>query len=337
MAGKKIDITQMEGFRIGNAQSMEGMTGVTVVLLDTENRAGIDISGSGPAAREPSLLFPTTADHPIHAIVLSGGSAYGLDAAGGVMRYLEEKGTGYHLVKYTIPLVCQSSIFDLGIGEDGIRPDVEMGYQACVDAEENHPVSGSIGAGTGATVGKLYGARRGSKSGIGYAAYQYGDLQIGALVVVNAYGGVRDPQTGELIAGLTNEDRTEYIDMVEEMKRVYLQKGEKLSEQAQEEEAFVVSEHGNTTLGIILTNAAFSKADCTRLAKMAGIAFPRCIAPVNTPADGDTVYAVSLGQGVEADLTMVGTFAADVLEEAIVDAVKSAAMEDEEYLNQLNI
>lgn len=337
MAGEKISITDIKGIRIGNAQSEEGMTGVTVILLDADNRAGIDISGGGPASREPSLLFPTTADHAIHAIVLSGGSAFGLDASGGVMQYLEEHEIGYHLVKFTIPLVAQAGIFDLGIGETGIRPDVAMGYQACVDAEQNHPGSGNVGAGKGASVGKLYGIRRGTKSGIGYAAYQYGDLRIGAIAVVNAYGDVKDPETGEIIGGLMDEQRTGYINMVEEMRRVYLKQSLGGAKPAEEDAPFVVSEHGNTTLGVILTNAAFSKADCSRLAKIAGAALPRCIAPVGTPADGDTVYAVSLQPGIPADLTMVGTFAADVLAEAIVDAVKSARMPDEEFLEKINI
>lgn len=337
MAGKKIPFTDITGIRTGNAQNEEGMTGVTVILFDEDNSAGIDISGGGPASREPSLLFPTTADHPIHAIVLSGGSAFGLDASGGVMKYLEERRIGYHLVNFTIPLVCQAGIFDMGIGKPGIRPDVEMGYQACLDAEKNHPVSGSIGAGLGASVGKLYGIRRGAKSGIGYAAYRYGDLVIGAVAVVNAYGDVRDPKTGGIIAGLMDENRSEYINMVEEMKRVYEEQASGNENDPAEEKPFVVSEHGNTTLGVIITNAEFSKADCSRLAKIAGAALGRCIAPVGTPADGDTVYAVSLRPGISADLTMAGTFAADVLSEAIVDAVKSAGMSDEEFLEKINV
>ena len=376
---QKISITDMEGFRIGNAQSMEGMTGVTVILFDKENHGGIEISGGGPAAREPSLLFPTTADHALHAIVLSGGSAFGLDASGGVMRYLEERGVGYHLVKFTIPLVCQSSIFDLGIGRNGIIPDAEMGYQACVNAEGNHPMSGIIGAGTGASVGKLYGIRRGTKSGIGYAAYQYGELQIAAIAVVNAYGNVYDPKTGEIVGGVMNEERTGYLDMVEEMKKMAgglvvketesLQtagdekasdspaeteqagsgetadrpteaeqagSGEKAGEPAVNLQASIL-EHANTTLGVILTNADFSKGECCSIAKVAGSAFGRCIAPVGTLADGDTVYAVSIPSGIKVDPIVAGTLAADVLGEAILDAVKSSRMPDKDFLDKITI
>ena len=334
MAGKKISITEMDGFRIGNAQDYDGMTGVTVVLLDAANKTGIDISGGGPATREAGLGFADTADHSLHAIVLAGGSAFGLDASSGVVQYLKEHNIGYPIVKYRVPLVCQSGIFDLGIGADGVYPDSKMGYEACVDAEGNHAVSGIIGAGTGATVGKLYGIRRGVKTGIGYAAMQIGKLQIGAIAVVNAWGDVRDPATGKIIAGLMDEDRKEYIDMVEEM----IKKAEGddwdpgIQENTKEDPG-----RGNTTLGIILTNADFSKNDMIRVAKMARAAFGRCIAPVGTPADGDTIYAVSLKPGIKADISYVGTFAAKVFADAILDAVKSADMDDETFLDKINI
>lgn len=334
MAGRKISITEMDGFRIGNAQDYDGMTGVTVVLLDAENKTGIDISGGGPATREAGLCFSDTADHSLHAIVLAGGSAFGLDASSGVVQYLKEHNIGYPIVKYRVPLVCQSGIFDLGIGADGVYPDAKMGYEACVDAERNHPASGIIGAGTGATVGKLYGIRRGTKTGIGYAAMQIGKLQIGAIAVVNSWGDVRDPATGKIIAGLMDEDRKEYIDMVEEM--VKKAEGDDwdpgLIEKAKEDPG-----RGNTTLGIILTNADFSKNDMIRVAKMARAAFGRCIAPVGTPADGDTIYAVSLKPGISADISYVGTFAAKVFTDAILDAVKSADMDDQTFLDKINI
>lgn len=334
MTGKKILLTDMDGFRIGNAQDYDGMTGVTVVLLDAENKTGIDISGGGPATREAALCFPETADHSLHAIVLAGGSAFGLDASAGVVQYLKEHNIGYPIVKYRVPLVCQSGIFDLGIGTDGIYPDAKMGYEACVDAEDNHPVSGIIGAGTGATVGKLYGIRRGVKTGIGYAAMQIGKLKIGAIAVVNAWGDVRDPDTGKIVAGLMDEDRKQYIDMVEEM----IKKAEGddwdpgLTEKTKEDPG-----RGNTTLGVILTNADFSKNDMNRVARMARAAFGRCIAPVGTPADGDTIYAVSLKPGITADISYVGTFAAKVFADAILDAVKSADMDDQTFLSKINI
>lgn len=313
----RIKITDIEGIRIGNAQDYDAMTGVTVILFDVENNGGVDVSGGGPASREVHLLSPVTNRNSLHALVLSGGSAYGLDASGGVMRYLEERGKGLHVANAIVPLVCQSCIFDLGIGNGKVRPDADMAYKACENAEQNEAISGNVGAGTGASVGKLLGIHRAQKSGIGYYAVQIGELKVGAVVVVNAVGDIFDYKTGRKIAGMLTEDRTEFADAEEVMFQIKAEG----------------AEGANTTIGAVFTNAAFDKANMNKIASMARSAYSRCINPVGTMADGDTIYAMSVGK-VKADINMVGTLAATVLSEAILDAVRSAKMEEKEFLSK---
>jgi len=303
---KEISATEIEGLRIGNAQDEEAKTGVTVLLFDGGATVGADISGGGPASRETPLTSPVTADNPINAIVLSGGSAYGLAASDGVMRYLEEHDTGFDTGFAKVPLVCQSCIYDLGYGSARIRPDAAMGYAACVDAEKNQPSCGNVGGGIGATVGKLYGMERASKAGLGIYAVSVGALQMAAVVVVNALGDIFDPKTGQKISGLKNEDGTGFTDTREEIYKI-----------SQRTNMFT----GNTTIGVIVTNGRFSKAEMNKIASMTRCAYARCINPVGTMADGDSIYAASTGQ-VEADINMAGTLAAEVMAEAILRAVR---------------
>lgn len=305
MEWKEISIQEMEGLRIGNAQNEEARTGVTVLIFDGGARVGIDVSGGGPAARETHLADPTTADNPVNAIVLSGGSAFGLAAADGVVHYLEERGMGYDTGFARVPLVCQSCIFDLGTGRADVRPDSEMGYAACVDAENPMPQSGRIGAGCGATVGKLCGMERASDAGLGIYAARLGSLKMAAVVAVNALGDVSNPDTGERLAGLRTEDGSEFLDSREELYKI-----------SRRTDMFT----GNTTIGAIITNGKFSKAEMSKLASMTRNAYARCITPVGTLADGDTIYAASIGE-VEADVNVAGTFAAHVMERAILNAV----------------
>ena len=285
---REIPITDLKGLRIGNAQNEEAKTGVTVLLFDHGARMGVDISG--PASRETPLASPITADNPVHALVLSGGSAFGLAAGDGVMRYLEERGIGYETGFAKIPLVCQSCIYDLGCGRADIRPDAQMGYRACADAEQNHPACGSIGGGTGATVGKLYGMERSMKSGIGICAASVGALQMAAVVVVNALGDIYDPKNGKKIAGLRGADGTGFADTCRELYQI-----------SQRTDLF----RSNTTIGAVVTN---------------GNAYARCIRPVGTMADGDTIYGASIGD-MEADINVAGTLAAEVMAEAVCRAV----------------
>lgn len=298
---KEIAITEIQGLRIGNAQNEEAGTGVTVLLFDHGARMGVDISGGGPASRETPLASPMTADNPVNALVLSGGSAFGLAAADGVMRYLEEHGIGYETGYAKVPLVCQSCIYDLGYKRADVRPDAAMGYAACVDAEQNRPASGSTGGGTGATVGKLYGMERSMKSGIGIYAAAIGELQMAAVVIVNALGDIYDPEDGKKIAGLRGADGQGFADTCQELYQI-----------SKRTDLF----NSNTTIGAVVTNGRFSKAEMNKIASMARNAYGRCIRPVGTMADGDTIYGASVGD-VQADINVAGTLAAEVMAQAI--------------------
>lgn len=303
-------ITEFDNLKIGQAENAEAGTGCTVLLLGPEGApAGLDVRGGGPASRESELLKPMAAAGVIHAILLSGGSAFGLDAAGGVMRYLEERNIGFDVGVAKVPLVCQSCLFDLTVADAHTRPDATMAYAACCHAETGNYQDGNFGAGTGATVGKLLGMEHCMKSGIGSYAVQIGDLKVGALVAVNALGDVYDWKNGCKVAGLLADDRKTFLDT----EQVACQKIDVV------ENKFVA----NTTLGVVITNAQFDK---TRLCKIAGMAhdgYARAIRPVHTTADGDSIYAVSLGT-VQADQDVVGALGAQVMAEAILRAVRAA-------------
>ncbi len=315
---KEIDIRTMSGFKIGNAQDYNAMTGVTAIVFDKENTCGIDISGGGPAARESYLFTPLASKQSVTALLLSGGSAYGLAASSGAMKYLEEHRLGFSLGDIIVPIVPQSCIFDLQFGSGNIRPDAQMGYAACEDAQNNNAISGSIGAGTGATVGKICSMARSQKAGIGYHAVQLGELQIGAVVVVNALGDIFDYRSGKKIAGLLTPDRKHFDDTD---RQLYLA-------QAQ------LHQGTNTTIGAVFTNAAFSQQEMCKIAAMTRSALARSINPVGTNFDGDTIYAISVGN-VKSDITLVGTLACTVLSRAIIDAVVSSQMSDDEYLKYI--
>ncbi len=298
----------MDGFRIGNSQNYVAKTGVTVIIFDKKATVGVDVSGGGPASRETHLCDPTTADNPINAIVLSGGSAFGLASADGVMQYLEEHGIGYDTGFARVPLVCASCIYDLNYGYSKTRPDSKMGYNACKEAEKNNPKSGDEGAGTGATVGKILGMERASNSGLGIFAVRLGELEVAAVVAVNALGDIFDPSNGKQIAGLKSEDGKGFALTKNELYKI-----------AKRTDLF----SGNTTIGAVITNGNFSKSEMNKIASMTRNAYARCINPVGTLADGDTIYAASVG-GVDADVNVVGTLAAEVMEKAIVDAIRSS-------------
>lgn len=307
---KEIAITELPHVQIGQAQDEIAGTGCTVLLFGKDGApAGLDVRGGGPASRESELLKPMAAASSIHAILLSGGSAFGLDAAGGVMRYLEERNIGFDVGVTKVPLVCQSCLFDLTVASAQVRPDAAMAYAACQNAEKGNYQDGNYGAGTGATVGKLLGMEHCMKSGIGSYAVQVGDLQVGALVAVNALGDIYDWKNGQKVAGLLAEDHKTFLDA----EQVALQKTEVV------ENKFV----GNTTLGVILTNARFDKTKLCKIAGMAHDGYARAIRPVHTTADGDSIYAVSLGE-VSADQDVVGALGAQVMAQAIVRAVQAA-------------
>lgn len=304
---KEINIYDIENIKIGNAQNEEAATGVTVIICENGAPTGLDVRGGGPASRESELLNPVAACESIHAVVLSGGSAFGLDCAGGVMQYLEEKNIGFDTGAAKVPLVCQSCIYDLAIGSSKIRPDKAMAYEACINSEKNNYKNGCFGAGTGATIGKLKGPEFMLKSGIGSYAVDLNGLKVGAVVTVNALGDVYED--GKIIAGLLNNDKNGFLSSSEEMYKSYEVK----------ENLFT----SNTTIGAVITNAAFNKTQMNKIAAMAQNGLARAIAPVHTTADGDSVYAMSVGD-ISADINVVGTLAAEVVSKAIKTAVLSA-------------
>ena len=307
---REIPITQVADIAIGQAEDMDAGTGCTVLIRDQGMAAGLDIRGGGPASREPALLDPLTSAQSVHAVVLSGGSAFGLGAADGVMSYLEEHDIGFDTVVAKVPLVVQSDLFDLTVGDPSARPGPDMGYEAARRAlEEPNYRDGNFGAGCGATVGKLAGMDTCMKTGIGSYAIQIGELRIGAIVALNALGDIYDWKSGQKIAGMLTEDRKGFRDTVRFMEQSIEVKENKFVE--------------NTTLGVILTNGSFNKTQLCKIAGMAHNGFARGIRPVHTSVDGDSIYAVS-GGSVTADQDLVGTLAADVMSEAIIRAVSGA-------------
>ena len=285
---KEIKVTEVGDIMIGQTENAEAGTGLTVFISKDGMPAGLDVRGGGPASRESELLDPLAAAQKINAIVLSGGSAFGLGAGDGVMEYLEKKKIGYDTGYAIVPLVVQSDLYDLSVGDSKVRPDAKMGYEAAKNAFENpNYKDGNYGAGCGATVGKIAGMDTCMKSGIGSYAIQIGELKIGAVVAEDKQG-FRD--TLEYMAGdISSKDKFT----------------------------------GNTTIGVIITNASFEKSQLCKIAGMAHDGYARSIRPVHTTADGDSIYAVSAGT-VAADQDLVGSFAALVMSEAINRAVMSA-------------
>ncbi len=307
---QEIPITALAPLRIGQAENPAAGTGCTVLLCPQGMRAGVDVRGGGPASRETQLLNPLMAAKEIHAVVLAGGSAFGLGAANGVMELLERRGYGFDVGVTRVPLVVQSDIFDLTVGDPFVRPDAAMGYEAarCALDAPNYR-DGNYGAGCGATVGKIAGMATCMKTGMGSFAVQLGELAIGAVVALNALGDVFDWRTGRQIAGLLTEDRCAFRSTAEYLK-AHLEPVEN---------RFA----GNTTIGAVVTNAAFDKAQLCKLAGMAHDGYARSIRPVHTGMDGDSIYALSVGD-LAADPDIVGAVAAEVMSEAITRAVRSA-------------
>ena len=307
---REIPVTDVGHVCIGQTENVEAATGCTVFIAPDGMRAGLDVRGGGPASRDTQLLNPLMAAQQIHAIVLAGGSAYGLGAANGVMQYLEEHGIGYDTGYALVPLVAQSDIYDLSVGDASVRPDAAMGYEAArLAMEAPNYQDGNYGAGCGATVGKFSGMDYCMKSDIGSFAIQIDELKIGAVVVVNALGDVYDWRTGTQIAGMLNEDKTGLRSTSEYMRSSY--------------EVIENKFTGNTTICVVFTNAHFDKAQLCKIAGMAQNGYARSINPVHTSADGDSIYAVSIGE-IKADQDLVGVLAAEVVSEAITRAVTSA-------------
>ena len=314
-------ITDVPGLRAGHYTLSERPTGCTVVLCEAGAVAGVDVRGSAPGTRETDLLNPINMVDKVNAILLSGGSAYGLDAAGGVMRYLEEHNAGYKIDTLgVVPIVPAAILMDLGVGGFKPRPDAEAGYKACLAASTGPLAEGNVGAGAGATIGKMFGPKFRMKGGLGSSSHRIADtgLVVAAVVAVNAVGDVIEPHSGRVIAGARTEDGRGYRDSMASMMNGY-------------RVALPIGQ--NTTIGIVATNAAFTKTQMTKIAQMSHDGYARAINPVHTMADGDTIFAISTGLSkVRADVTAIGAIAATVMSRAIVRAVMSAST-----LHDLNI
>ena len=397
MTMERITWNEIDFVKVGNATDAVGKTGLTVLRFPQGAQGGLHISGGGPAARESGVLDPTTAPTPVNALVLGGGSAFGLCASDGVMQSLEARNIGFPTAYGVVPIVCQSDIYDLSYGNPKSRPTVEMARDACERTfTSTEPMSGNVGAGTGATVGKVCGMERAMKGGIGYAAAKLGNLVVGAVVVVNAFGNVYD-RHGHALRGVMDEGRQNILDACQLMFDQYEGRSEskpllgkfvksKMRNETLQDgnspcEAGLGMEKGNTTIGAIVTNAAFHTGELTKIAMMATNGYARSIRPVGTLSDGDTIYAFSVTESdklvechtdspqkgsnkgangdnddyhfevqsglrrisesqsacnrekeVVADVNVVGTLAAELMSDAIEDAMHASRVDDSEFL-----
>jgi len=304
-------ITDVTGIRVGHAQDWEAGTGCTAIIIEKGAVAGVDVRGGAPGTRETDLLDPVNMVQKVHAIYLAGGSAFGIDGASGVMEFLEEKGIGFEAGTVKVPIVPGAVIFDLNVGNPDIRPDREMGYQACLNADNKIMKEGCVGAGTGATVGKYYGISRCMKGGIGTASIQVNDLVVGALVVVNAFGDIINPETQEILAGTLNTEKNQFI----HTNRLLT------NSVSIDSDPFLQ----NTTLGVVATNADLNKAEAKRLSMSAHDGLARCISPSHTLYDGDIIFALSTGM-VKTDINKLNALSAHVVSLAIQNAILKASM-----------
>lgn len=307
---KEIKITDIKGIQIGQSEDKEAGTGCTVIICKDGATAGVDVRGGGPATRETDLLNPVNMVQQINAVILSGGSAFGLDAASGVMQYLEEHECGFDMKVAHVPIVCGASLFDLTVGDAKTRPNKEMGYLACLDSETNTPFkNGNYGAGCGASVGKIMGPQFAMKGGIGSSAIEINGIQVGAIVAVNACGNVVDYQTNEQLAGIYDSEHNCIIPATD----VIFKQMEKLRELPS----------GNTTISCVITNAKLDKAQCTKIAGIAHNGYARAIHPVHTMSDGDTIFVLSTNE-VEVMPDAIGVLATEMIAKAINCAIKTA-------------
>ncbi len=307
-------LTDVDGLKVGHCTLKERPTGCTVILAEAGAVGGVDVRGGAPGTRETDLLNPINMVQKVQAILLSGGSAYGLDAATGVMRYLEERGLGYKVgAAGVVPIVPAAILFDLGVGDPKIRPNAESGYQAALAATTGPVQQGNVGAGAGATVGKLFGDRFAMKSGIGTASIRLKDsgIVVGALAAVNAVGDIRDPRTGAILAGARAQDGRGFRDSIAEILKGH---------------GVVLPPAGtNTTIGVVASNLQFDKAETTKIAQMAHDGLARTINPVHTMSDGDTIFALSTGVlKVRTNAGMIGAIAAEMMARAVLQAALQA-------------
>ena len=313
-------ITDVPGIKVGHAQNEEALTGCTVILCEGGAVGGVDQRGGAPGTRETDLLHPMHLVEKVHALVLAGGSAFGLDAASGVMRYLEERKVGFDVGVAHVPIVPAAVIFDLAIGRSDVRPDAAMGYQACVTASDGAFAEGNVGVGTGATVGKILGMGQAMKSGVGTASLEIGGgVIVGAIVAVNAFGDVIDPGTNQIIAGARSVHKGPitlgasgyFADTLATFRGLIGRTAMGLASRA------------NTVIGAVATNAKLNKDEANKVAQMAHDGLARVIRPAHTLFDGDTIFALATGDR-PADVNIVGAFAAEVFAQAILNGVRAA-------------
>ena len=302
-------IADVPGIKVGHYTDREAATGCTVILCEEGAVAGVDVRGAAPGTRETDPLRPMSLVGQAHAILLGGGSAFGLDAAGGAVRYLEERGFGLDTGVAKVPIVPAAILFDLRIGSAKVRPGPDEGYKACLDASSGPVAEGCVGAGTGATVGKALGPERMTKSGLGTSSQRVGNVTVGAIVALNAFGDVLDPETGKVIAGPRNIEQGGFLDTLEAMKELK----EPLS-----------TLPTNTTIGVIATDATLDNAQVNKIAQMAHDGLARVIRPIHTMVDGDVIFALATGKAAAGDITTLGTIAADVIAAAVIRAVRQA-------------
>jgi len=313
-------ITDIPGILVGHAQNDEALTGCTVILCEKGAVGGVDQRGGAPGTREIDALHPMHLVTRVHAVVLAGGSAFGLEAATGVMRYLEARGVGFDTHVAKVPIVPAAILFDLGIGRADIRPDASMGYQACENASAEPPAEGNAGAGTGATVGKILGPSQCMKSGIGTASMEIGaGVIVGAIAAVNAFGDVVDPASGEIIAGARSKD----VGPLHIGAPGYFADTLKVMQTLIGRTALGFGSRGNTIIGVVATNARLDKEAANKVAQMAHDGLARCIRPAHTMVDGDTIFAIATGDH-PADVNIVGAYAAEVFAKAILRGVYAA-------------
>lgn len=313
-------ITDIPGILVGHAQDQDALTGCTVILCEKGAVGGVDQRGGAPGTREVDALHPLHLVNKVHGVVLAGGSAFGLDAATGVMRFLEEKGVGFNTGVYKIPIVPAAILFDLGVGSGKVRPDAAMGYLACQNATSEPPAEGNAGAGMGATVGKILGLGQCMKSGIGTASLEIGSgVIVGAIAAVNAFGDVIDPTTGQIIAGARAKD----IGPVHIGAPGYFADTLQVMKSLIGRTSLGFSKGKDTVIGVIATNAELDKETANKVAQMAHDGLARTIRPAHTMLDGDTIFALATGEH-PADVNIVGAYAAEVFAQAILRAVRSA-------------
>lgn len=311
-------ITAIKGLRVGHVTNEEGATGCTVVLCPDETVASVDVRGGAPGTRETDLLQPQNSVQTVNAIVLSGGSAFGLATADGVMRYLRENDMGYKTqMGYTVPIVAGAILFDLLLGEPAIYPDAEAGYRACQNATTEPVEQGSVGAGTGAVCGAMLGKEFATKGGIGSSAiYLPGGIVVGALVAVNPVGDVLDEHNNILAGVRQPPDGDSFMGMLNA-----------LEDRASQTKPPDLDARQNTVIGVVASNAMLTKTETYKVAQMSHDGIARTIKPAHTPFDGDTVFALSTGE-VSAEVTLIGAFATQALERAIRNAVRHATSID---------